>query len=211
MFGDPSSEPLPSPQALARAQLALLGELATIGLELAQDLRADVKGQVRSTARERAALESPDDAFIPLAPLPVFAGDVGLIYARISRAVRLTLALQTRILRALARPDQPDVPAADWSKSAPASRSGRQALEDGSRERLTDPDDVALLAELPFEDAVAIIRRDLGLVAGQAAHSPAAEAAKAEINGADPHPALAAPPSRPSRLPDQPSPPPNPP
>jgi hypothetical protein len=171
MFDDPSSEALPTAQALARAQLALLGELAQIGLELARDLRADVGGQVRSTARERAALET-DDALIPLQPPPAFPGDVCLAYARLSRAVRLTLALQTRILRGLEQRE---------SAQAAIVRPRPAAGGDGerpSRERLTDPDDLAALAELPFEAAVDFVRRELGLPADWPAGAPRLKASE---------------------------------
>jgi hypothetical protein len=87
---------------LAEIQLAQLRRLADIGLDLADALRGDVLGAVRSSARERAMLESGEDNVLIAMPLaPVFPGDIGLTFGRLSRAIRLTLALQTRILRGL--------------------------------------------------------------------------------------------------------------
>jgi hypothetical protein len=169
MSDTPSSPALPTAQALAAAQLATLGRLAEIGLELAEDLRADVGAHVRATDRERQALEAGGDVWTPLAPLPVFAADIGLTYARITRAIRLTLALQTRILRGLSRPD----PGQAGRTSPPGAGSSDGERLD-ARERLTDHDDLAQLAQLPFEDAIALIRNDLGLPA---------ESAAAETNG----------------------------
>src|SRR5580692_3639841 len=73
--------------ALARSQrrLGVTQELAEIGLDLARALRAEVMARVSGV--ENAESERA----------PVFGGDVSLAYSRISRAVRMTLALEATI------------------------------------------------------------------------------------------------------------------
>jgi hypothetical protein len=77
----------PSPQASAPdwarphldQQLALLGRLAEAGLEIAVALEHQATGKAAADA-------------------PVVAGDIALAFARVSRAVRLTVALQSKLI-----------------------------------------------------------------------------------------------------------------
>jgi hypothetical protein len=172
MSDAPSSD---AARALAERQLALLGRLADIGLRLAEALETDVLGTVGAADRERATLQAagPEDVWVPLPVPAVFAGDPALLYARISRAIRLTLALQTRIQRGL------DRPARETLSPVPQSRAGRATLptfddeeappcaDQGLLERpcYEDRVDREDLADLPFAQAVAIICRDLGMTA----------------------------------------------
>jgi hypothetical protein len=155
-----SPAPTPAERQLADEQLAALRRLLEVGLKLAEALQADVTGAVTSVTEERAALKDADgqDVWIPLAPLPVFTGDVALAYARISRAVRLTLAMQTRVQRGL-EPSRREAASPQPARSAAVPAQG----DTESRERLIDRDDLAELLELTFDEAVAAIRRDLGL------------------------------------------------
>jgi hypothetical protein len=93
MMDDPSDAPVGAPSdldreaaALARSQrrLGVTQELAEIRLDLARALRAEVMARVSGV--ENAESERA----------PVF-GDVSLAYSRISRAVRMTLALEATI------------------------------------------------------------------------------------------------------------------
>jgi hypothetical protein len=86
-----SIEPTPDdPESCAQArtarQLATLQELAEIGMQIARAVRDE------ALARAEAA-----DEDAPARPSPFGAGDLGLIYSRVARAVRQTLALEARI------------------------------------------------------------------------------------------------------------------
>ena len=78
---DPAEAPDP---AIARAErrLRLLEELAEIGMDLARDLR-----------REAPAAAEPEEAAAAQTPA---RGDPAAAFARLSRAIRLTLALEAR-------------------------------------------------------------------------------------------------------------------
>ena len=71
-------------QARAERQLAMLQELAEIGMQIAR--------AVRDEAAARA--EAVDEA---ARPSPFGNADLGLVYSRVARAVRQTLALETRV------------------------------------------------------------------------------------------------------------------
>jgi hypothetical protein len=156
-------------RALARRQLELLGELAEIGLEIAR--------AVERQAQEPAA-----------AP-----GDAPLAYSRVSRAVRLTLMLQSKLIEALTASDK-DAGAARAAAEAEAAKTremqdpayqmkarieaivarvaGRRLRRDGqavervlreSAERLDDEDLYGDLLERPVSELVARLCKDLGL------------------------------------------------
>jgi hypothetical protein len=171
-----SAASTPAARQLADEQLAALRRLLEVGLKLAEALQADVTAAVTGVSEERAALKDAagQDVWIPLAPAPVFTGDVALAYARISRAVRLTLAMQTRVLRGLEpgrREDAAPQPARPRDASAALTDSDTE-----SPERLTDRDDLDALLELPFDEAVAVICDDLRLASAHAATADAGEA-----------------------------------
>ena len=75
-------------EALRAQQLAMLQELAEIGMQMARAVRDE------ALARADAANE---DAAAPTKPSRFGGGDLGLVYSRIARAVRQTLALETRV------------------------------------------------------------------------------------------------------------------
>jgi hypothetical protein len=81
---DPACTEVPDPAILrAERRLRLLEELAEIGMDLARTLR-----------REAVAAAEPEEA---AAPEKSARGDPADAFARLSRAVRLTLALEARI------------------------------------------------------------------------------------------------------------------
>src|SRR4051794_18794903 len=89
----PNTVPSPAPagapaRALIERQLATLTRLAEIGMEIAE-----------AAGRQAAAAQSDaGEAALP--------GDPGLTYSRAARAVRLTIALQSRLAKDLAALDR---------------------------------------------------------------------------------------------------------
>jgi hypothetical protein len=159
----------------ALRQLEMLGELAGIGLDVAR-------------AVERQAAGRPAG---PEAPAPVFQGDLALAYSRVSRAVRLTLMLQSRLIedmkasdkagaegRAAAEDEAAEIEArfdpayrmkarveAIVERVAEASHD-EEAVDDllrESAERLDDEDLYGDLLERPLSELVARLCKDLGL------------------------------------------------
>jgi hypothetical protein len=76
-------------RALPERQLAVLGRLAEDGLEIAQAIK-------------RQAVQADD----PTPTAKVVRGDVTVAYARVARAVRLTLMLQAKVIEAIQRLDR---------------------------------------------------------------------------------------------------------
>ncbi len=165
------------PEGRAERQLRLLRELAEIGMDIARAVRAE------ALAREDAAVEG---AAAPARSR--FAGaDLGLVYSRVARAVRQTLALETRVsdeietvrvererrrqtASEIARHDrQIDIrgfvaeaieaegDSSDWSETKV------ERLLNDLDERLEDGDYDDTLADAPIADLVARICFDLGL------------------------------------------------
>lgn len=149
------------------AHLPLLTRLAEIGIEIAE-----------ATARRAIALaETP--ALAPDAP------DPGLTYARVARAVRLTIALHARLTRELAEADSAHAQARAAEAARRRERVHRRVeraveaetgdadeadqLSSDAWERLTDEDDEALLLR-PIGEMVARICADLGLDANLGAN-----------------------------------------
>lgn len=73
-------------RGLIQRQLAVLGRLAEAGLNIALAVER------QATAAEPATEAEPADT------VQVVQGDVALAYGRVSRAVRLTIALQARLV-----------------------------------------------------------------------------------------------------------------
>ena len=150
----------PSPaRALVERQLGLLTRLADIGMEIAE----------AAGRRAVAALDEgkPDDA-----------RDATLAYDRAARAVRLTIALQARLLGDLPDLEKAEARARSEKTNDRVNRIHRiveRALEadpEGGwdwrrsaalRERLRDRDDYGALLKLSLGEAVARICKDLGL------------------------------------------------
>jgi len=78
--------PVCAAQARAARQLAMLQELAEIGMQIARAVRD-----------EALAPEPADDVGAPRPSSRFGNGDLGLVYSRIARAVRQSLALETRV------------------------------------------------------------------------------------------------------------------
>ena len=158
---DPTAAALAPPcaDASARAridrQMATLVRLTEIGMQIAE------------AAGRRAAEGGGADAAEP-----------SLSYARAARAVRLTLALESRLAsdletldkaRARARTDESDRRRhrirhhVEEAIEAECADSGEaRTLRNEARERLTDTDDADIL-DRPLAEVVAWICRDLGL------------------------------------------------
>jgi hypothetical protein len=98
-------------RALIERQLGVLGRLAEAGLNIALAIERQVTGA--GSAEADAA--------------PAVQGDVALAYSRVSRAVRLTIGLQARLLKDLQALDQAAVLRTTRAQ-AEAGRA-RQALE----------------------------------------------------------------------------------
>jgi hypothetical protein len=96
---DDASAEAPDPAILrAERRLAMLEELAQIGMDLARALGRQALAGAEPTAPDAEA--STDGSATPITP----AADPSVAFARISRAIRLTLALEARTdeqLRAL--------------------------------------------------------------------------------------------------------------
>lgn len=108
---DAASAPAPaddSARGMALQQLRMLGRLAEAGVNLAVGLEQQVAGQEAGGG-----------------------GDVGLRYARIARAVRLTLALQSKLMRAL---DERDAASACAARAAQTEQDGADRDETESDE-----------------------------------------------------------------------------
>jgi len=157
----------PAPdEARTERQLAMLQELAEIGMRLARALEAE-------------ALAPAEE---PRPPSPFGGGDLGLMFTRIARAVRQTVALENRV--AADRGTAQAQHAAQLASEARTQLSRRkdklrriveQAIEaeaHGSEaehllidldERLDDTDDDADFADAPVGEQVARLCADLGV------------------------------------------------
>jgi hypothetical protein len=169
-----------SSPALSDADIAYqqetLRELGELGMDLARTLRREV-------------FDAPKDA------RPVSAGDVAMAFSRIARAVRLTLALETRVLTGeparagrshdaapaddptlgITRENLPFIPLGAYKKVVArvisdtiiAETQGAEAerLVEALCERLFERDDDEALADLPIGELINRIRTDIGLPA----------------------------------------------
>jgi hypothetical protein len=144
----PAAEPAEEASRRER-QIAVLGEIAEIGLSIAREIEAQL------TAREMA----PEKAAVA--------------YGRVARAVRLTIALQGRLV-AEAREPAPD--AARQARRAQVNRIVRRVVGEGTRdvdicvyrwgqarERLEHDDIYGDLLARPASEIVAQVCQDLGV------------------------------------------------
>jgi hypothetical protein len=170
------------PRALIQRQLAVLGRVAEAGLAiaLAVERQALAAEAVPAAAAEGAGSQAPRLAL----------ADAALAYGRVSRAVRLTIALQARVLKDLQAVDEVAGRMARAAQSL-AEQSARQdrvarkarveriverlireeaadeaqgdRLTEEAYERLEDDDIYGDLATRPVREIIAQICRDLGL------------------------------------------------
>lgn len=173
-------------------QIAMLGELAEAGLQIALAIRDQAVGRDVEAAS-------------------VVTGDISLAYARVSRAVRMTLALQIQVIAEIdalkieaaeataaavlkdkhdrffgKRPQQERVKRI-VGRIASAEHDSRDIVERITREaleRLEDEDLYGDMLSRPFSDIVADICRDLGLSPDWAALAREPWAVKERRSGA---------------------------
>jgi len=150
-----TTAPAPAPGAATRAlierQLWVLGRLAEAGLNVAL--------AIEQQATTAAAAETPEAVPAP-APAPApprgVHGDVALAYARASRAVRLTVALQAKLIKDLQALDEV---AARLERGAKAeAERARQAHETARKERVERIVERVIRAELGDDDEDAVDR-----------------------------------------------------
>jgi hypothetical protein len=152
-------QPQTDARPLLERQLSLLGELAEIGLDVARELGRQAKAQ----------------------PDPAALQHIAMAYSRVSRAVRLTLLLQSKLAKDLE--EAADAEAEDAELFEPGYRHkfrvervverlikaehddedkiDRLAIEAG--ERLDDEDLYGDVLDKPIGELVALICKDLGL------------------------------------------------
>ena len=169
--------PICAAQARTERQQAMLQELAEIGMQMARAVRDE------ALARAEAADEDK-----PRPPSRFGSGDLGLVYSRIARAVRQTLALETRLAeeieQARAQREQRRVAAIRWGMEARqheirdyvAEAIEAEAVEKKSSEheveRLLDDLDARIeagdyddvLDDAPIGELVERICADLGVI-----------------------------------------------
>jgi hypothetical protein len=165
--GSPTHRATSAPAAetareLIDAQLPMLTRLAEIGMDIAEAAGRRAVAQAEGGETEERG------------------SDPALAYARAARAVRLTLALQSRLVAELAALDQAHAKAraveagrrrdriharveqAIEAERADAEGDEIEHLSAAAWERLTETDDAELL-DLPMDEVVALVCRDLGL------------------------------------------------
>jgi hypothetical protein len=149
-------------RALIEPQLRLLGRLAEIGLDVAETVGQQARGETEAPAK----------------------GDLSLAFARVSRAVRLTVALQQKLVDGLeamesgrpapkdgARPDPDYVLKARVERIVERTAEAEHDDDEWAVDRLVREtaeglDDIDLYGDLldrPISEIVARIARDIGL------------------------------------------------
>ena len=154
---------------LVERQLQMLGRLAEVGLEIAVGLEAQAKGGQA-----------------------VVQGDIAMAYARVARAVRQTVMLQSRLIEDL-RAHETGVAGRKAAARAGAAglirdvidrkgASDKERLRAEAAERLRQEDFSDFLAR-PFAEAVTEIVRGLGLAPDWLALAQDCWAAEAALSG----------------------------
>lgn len=191
-----ADDPAPAQGAAARAlierQLWVLGRLAEAGLNVA----LAIEQQATAAAEDPDAAEPPPTAEPgrvvqgPIVQGPIVQGDVALAYARASRAVRLTVALQAKLIKDLQaldeaaarqrRGEQAEAERARLSRETARKERVERIVERVIRAELGDADEADRLAEAAWErldhddiygdlsarpvgEIIACVCRDLGL------------------------------------------------
>jgi len=170
-------------RAMIEGQMAMLTQLAQAGMEIAQACRRDAVALTAHAEPEAAATPAAQTA-------P--RHHPALLFARVARAVRLTIALQSRLAKDLAELDKQD-DRAEWTRQYDRRQRmrglvreaahvlittrrqaegasldwsevklERDALSDAAYERLTEAED-GYLTGRPFDEVVARICHDLGM------------------------------------------------
>lgn len=186
-----AADPAPAPGAAARAlierQLWVLGRLAEAGLNVA----LAIEQQATAAAEDPDAAEPPPTAEPGrVVQGPIVQGDVALAYARASRAVRLTVALQAKLIKDLQaldeaaarqrRGEQAEAERARLSRETARKERVERIVERVIRAELGEADEAERLAEAAWErldhddiygdlsarpvgEIIACVCRDLGL------------------------------------------------
>jgi hypothetical protein len=165
---DESPTPQPWTRPATLRQLELLGELAEIGLEISRAIERQATGR---------------------GPATMVKGDLALAYARVSRSVRQTIHLQSRLIDSMKAEDDAAAEAEPEAEKAaarltpeyqrkvrveriverlievehPDDEEGLDALIIEAGERLDDEDLYGDLMDRPLSELVARICADLGL------------------------------------------------
>jgi hypothetical protein len=112
---DPTDAPAPAdPRALIEGQMAMLSRLAEVGMEIAEACGREAK----APPAEGAARSHP-----------------GLVFARVARAVRMTIALQSRLMKDLAALDRADE-IAERARTTKRRTRLAQLIEDAARAKV---------------------------------------------------------------------------
>ena len=122
----PADAPAPA-RVLIEGQLAVLSRLTQIGMEI-----AEAAGQEARAAAATAASAPEEGA----APAREHRRDPGLVFARVARAVRMTIALQSRLLKDLADLDRAEERAAS-DRTRERRRRLSRLLDEAARASVT--------------------------------------------------------------------------
>jgi hypothetical protein len=165
-------------------QLWMLGRLAQAGLNLAMAMEAQALAVQPNVATDQGPQPygKPATPELSLDALPSNPADLALAFTRVSRAVRMTIALQSRLLKDDARSQvalkapAPPLPETRLERTGRVGAIFRRLvaqtdldlfeaaeLVERAHERLADPDITGALLDRPVADLVAAICRDLGL------------------------------------------------
>lgn len=171
------ADPAEADVARAQRQLALLAELAAIGMDLARSLRDEVvsRASAQADAGEPGGGESGLDG-PPAEARPRALPDYALMYSRLSRAIRLTVALEDRLAEGLTRVRAEQVAAREQAvRRRMDERRGAvsRVVEHTAEAELDDEDAVdALMFDVnerlyDDEDLFELDTRPIGAVAAQ--------------------------------------------
>jgi hypothetical protein len=174
-------------RALIERQLWMLGRLAEVGLNVALAIERQVMAAA-DDGPEDPTPETVGPQTVRPAPVQVVQGDLALAYGRVSRAVRLTLALQAQVIKDLQALDERDDRHRAGARAArqqqEAARKARverivervihaeladaeqdvvDRLAEQAYERLDDDDIYGELMARPVSETIVRICRDLGL------------------------------------------------
>lgn len=197
---DPATVTTAPTRPLIERQLVMLTRLAEIGMEIAEEAGRQATGRAGQAA-EGTPMRDP-----------------GLVYVRVARAVRMTIALQARLTDDLAAQGRAAEVAQDVAKAERRRRLDRlveraveaelaegddtSRLRDEARERLTDAELDAEIEGLAFTEIVARICEDLGLSPDRTARIvAAARSAEGSPAASWPGETSAGPPCDPASLP----------